>query len=196
MQILIKIPILTDSDYLNNQNPNTIGASYKPISNLTWFKTLYEISHIFSLNSLIYLFWYTCLTWIQVSSNMKDCKLIININKSAKEIFNFVLDPKNTPLWIDSIVKEEVNETPPRVGTVYRNVNMHGVWSEYHVTHYEENKVFEFVAADKNYHVRYTFTPLTDSSCELEYFEWVIIGELEAPFTIQILEKLKEIIEK
>lgn len=127
---------------------------------------------------------------------MKDCKLVININKSVKEIFNFVLDPKNTPLWIDSIVKEEVNETPPRVGTVYRNVNMHGVWSEYHVTHYEENKVFEFVASDKNYHVRYTFTPLTDSSCKLEYFEWVAIGELEAPFTIQILEKLKEIIEK
>lgn len=127
---------------------------------------------------------------------MKNCKLVININKSVKEIFNFVLDPKNTPFWVESIIQEVVNETPTQVGTIYKNVNKEGVWSEYLVTQYEKDKLFEFVAADKNYHVRYTFTPLTDSSCKLEYFEWVAIGELEAPFTIQILKKLKEIIEK
>lgn len=127
---------------------------------------------------------------------MKNCKLLIKINKSASDVFQFTLYPKNTPLWVDSIVKEEVNEVPTRVGTIYRNINKEGVWSDYLVTQYEKDKMFEFVASDKNYHVRYTFTPLTDSSCELEYFEWVTMGELEAPFTIQILKKLKEIIEK
>jgi hypothetical protein len=127
---------------------------------------------------------------------MKDCKLIIKINKSASDVFRFTLDPKNTPLWVESIVQEEVNETPTQVGTIYKNVNKEGVWSEYLVTQYEKDRLFEFVASDKNYHVKYTITPLTDSSCELEYFEWVESGELEVPFTMEVLEKLKLALEK
>lgn len=127
---------------------------------------------------------------------MKNCKLIIKINRSVSDVFSFTLDPKKTPLWVDSIIKEVANEIPTRVGTIYKNVNKEGIWSAYLVTQYEKDKMFEFVTSDKNYHVKYTFTPLTDSSCELEYFEWVTMGKLEAPFTIQILEKLKEIIEK
>jgi hypothetical protein len=126
---------------------------------------------------------------------MKNCKLTIRINRSASDVFQFTLDPKNTPLWIDSIIHEETNETPTKVGTIYRNMNKEGAWSEYLVTEYEKDKVFEFVAADKNYHVKYTLTPLDTVSCELEYFEWVEQGELEAPFTIQILEKLKDLLE-
>lgn len=126
---------------------------------------------------------------------MKNCKLIIRINKSAATVFQFVLDPKNTPLWVDSIVKEEMNETTAKVGTVYRNVNKDNIWSEYLVTQYEQDKIFEFVASDKNYHVKYTLTPISTSSCELEYFEWVENGELEVPFTIQVLEKLKGLLE-
>lgn len=127
---------------------------------------------------------------------MKDCKLIIKINRSAADVFQFTLDPKNTPVWVESIVQEEVNETPTQVGTVYKNVNKEGVWSEYLVTQYEKDRVFEFVASDKNYHVKYTFTPLSESTCELEYFEWVETGELEVPFTMVVLEKLKAALEK
>ncbi len=127
---------------------------------------------------------------------MKNCRLIIKINRTASEVFQFTLDPNNTPLWVKSIIKEEVNETPTKVGTIYKNVNKEGVWSEYLVIQYEKDRIFEFVASDKNYHVKYTFTPLTDTTCELEYFEWVENGELEGPFTIQILEKLKSALEK
>jgi len=127
---------------------------------------------------------------------MKNCKLTIKINRSAADVFQFALDPKNTPLWVDSIVKEEVNETPTKVGTLYKNVNKDGVWSEYHVTQYRESELFEFVSADNNYHVQYTLTPLGKTSCELEYLEWVELGELDAPFTMEILQKLKSALEK
>jgi len=133
--------------------------------------------------------------WVQDKKNMKNCKLTITINKPASDVFQFALDPNNTPLWVSSIVKEEVNEIPTKVGTVYRNVSKTGIWSEYLVTHYEQGKLFEFIASDKNYHVRYILTPLSSSSCELEYFEWVEDGELEEPFTLQILEKLKNLLE-
>jgi len=127
---------------------------------------------------------------------MKECKLTIQINKLASTVFEYLLDPNNTPLWIDSIVKEEVNEVPTKVGTIYRNVNKEGVWSEYLVTQYEKDKYFEFVSSNKNYHVKYTLTPLENNRCELEYYEWVVEGELEEPFTIHILEKLKVLLER
>lgn len=126
---------------------------------------------------------------------MKSCKLTVQINKPSSFVFQFTLDPKNTPLWIDSIVEEEVNEVPTKVGTIYRNLNKENVWSEYIVTKYEKDKNFEFVSRDKNYHVRYTFVSKGDSVCELEYFEWVENGELENPFNIKVLEKLKSILE-
>jgi len=126
---------------------------------------------------------------------MQNCKLRVNINKPVSEVFQFALDPNNTPLWVDSIVEEKVNEIPTKVGTIYRNINKEGIWSEYLVTKFDQNKMFEFVASDKNYHVKYTLTPVSDSSCELEYFEWVENGEIEAPFTIQVLEKLKGLLE-
>jgi len=49
---------------------------------------------------------------------------------------------------------------------------------------------------DNNYHVKYTLTPIDKNSCGLEYLEWVETGDLAEPFTQEILEKLKTVIEK
>ncbi len=60
---------------------------------------------------------------------MKKNRLNIQINRPAKEIFEFTLNPHNTPLWINSIVKEKINQKPTKFGTIYKNLNKVGILS-------------------------------------------------------------------
>lgn len=125
---------------------------------------------------------------------MKDKRLTIRISKPLNEIISFVLNPKNTHLWIDSIVIEETNEWPVKEGSIYRNQSQNGNWNEYTLTELKDSG-FTMVQKDGNYHVKYTLTPISDNSTNFEYYEWVEDGELQEPFTIDILEKLKQVIE-
>jgi len=65
---------------------------------------------------------------------MKDNKITIQINKPARDVYAFYINPKNTPLWINSIVEEETNEWPIKIGTIYRNKNRQGQLTEHVVT--------------------------------------------------------------
>jgi len=121
--------------------------------------------------------------------------LTIAINKPVALVFRFTTNPNNTPRWIDSIVSEETNEWPVRLGSVYKNQNRAGQWTEYLVAEFEENEHFTFAQKGGPYHVRYTFRPINEGATELEYFEWVEQGELEEPFTQDILENLKSVLE-
>lgn len=122
-------------------------------------------------------------------------KLTIKINKPVKEVWNFLLDPKNTPKWVPSIEYEETNEWPPKEGTIYKNrTKINGVWSKYIVIGLKKYDTFTFMQDDKNYCVRYTFTPVGDNATEFEYFEWVEKGTLLYPFTMAILKKLKKLL--
>lgn len=126
---------------------------------------------------------------------MNNKRLSIKIKCLPKDIFEFTLNPKNTPAWIKFIKSETSNEYPTKLGTVYKNISNTGTVGEYIVTILEKNKVFEFTSKDGNYHVEYTFTPISNDTTEMEYFEWVEHGELTDPFPFEPLEKLKELLE-
>jgi hypothetical protein len=126
---------------------------------------------------------------------MKENTLTISIKKPVHEVLLWLLDPKNTPLWVSGVVHEERNEEPTKLGTIYRNRGKNGKWNEYEITEFEEDKLFTFSLRDGNYACRYTFeSPLLDQT-KLTYFEWVKKGEIEEPFTMKNLEKLKSVIE-
>lgn len=127
---------------------------------------------------------------------LKKNKLTISIQKPVSDVFTFLLDPSKSPLWSDGFVREETSEWPVREGTVYRNLNVGGVWNEYVVTAIEQNKLFILRAKDGNYHVRYTLIPTSDTETAFEYYEWVIRGVLEQPFSQTTLEKLKGVLER
>lgn len=126
---------------------------------------------------------------------MKDNKLIIRINKPVSKVFTFTITPPNSTLWINSIIKEETNGRPIRAGTIYKLQDNNGEHSEFIVTNIKENKIVEWASKNKNYHCRYMFKPVDKNTTEFEYYEWVDDGEFEEPFTFEILEKLKSVLE-
>ncbi len=127
---------------------------------------------------------------------MKSNKLTIQINKPVHEVFIFTITPPNSTKWIPSVVKEETNEWPVRKGTVYKLQNEKGKFSEVIVVVIKENEVVEWISKDQTYHCRYTFRLIDENISELEYYEWVDTGELDEPFTLEILGKLKLLLEE
>jgi len=131
---------------------------------------------------------------------MKKIQQTIAINCSAKQAFDFTLDPNNTPKWVSALVTEQASETPAKLGTVYKNQDASGNWREFVITQFERDKMFEMTEKGSNVHVKYTFIPLGNEDCQLQYDVTSTEGKLAGPFNAanikQILQKLKTVIEK
>ena len=126
---------------------------------------------------------------------MKDLKLSVLIQKTQKEVFEFTTNQNNTPLWIDSVVKEEADSVPIKIGTEFRNYDTEGNCNHYVVTTYDPNSQFQLDALHQDYKDRYTYRAVSETETELEYYEWSESGQLHAPFMQEILDKLKAVME-
>jgi len=131
---------------------------------------------------------------------MKDVKLTVTINRPAREVFDFTINPGNTSKWVDGVVTEQTNESPTKLGTIYKNQGHDGSWAEFEITAFEDGLMFELTKKDDNHHVKYTFQPLGDNRCELEYHVWVDGGDVDERFAQgnvqKMLQKLKDVIEE
>lgn len=126
---------------------------------------------------------------------MQNNILSVEINRPVAEVFNFTLNPENTPLWVDGILHEEINTPAPQLGTRYRNKSRDGVWNEYEITDFVPQEAFTFTQLQSPYRVRYDFKMVSKGVTELTYTEWMEEGSLESPFDMSPLKKLKSLIE-
>ncbi len=124
---------------------------------------------------------------------MQENKITIIINKPIEDVFEFTTNPKNTHLWVPSIVEEGADEYPPQIGTKYKNRGNDSDWDFYKVVEFQNNKIFTLSDLENNYHVKYTYRKINDNQTEMEYFEWMENGELSNPFTEDIIQKLKSV---
>ena len=127
---------------------------------------------------------------------MRKNKISIIISKSINEVFEFTTNPKYTSLWIPSIQEEIATEYPPKIGTLYKNHDKNSDWDFYKVLEYEQDKIFFLSDLQENYQVRYTYKKLNENQTKMEYFEWMKEGQLKNPFSQNILQNLKETLEK
>jgi hypothetical protein len=127
---------------------------------------------------------------------MQQNLLKVTINCPVEVVFEFTTNPSKTRLWVPSILEELASEFPPKNGTEYRNRGSDNNWSYYQVTEYIFNKIFTLTSQDKNYHVRYTYNSIDAQTTEMVYYEWMEKGQLENPFKQEILEELKNKLEK
>jgi hypothetical protein len=127
---------------------------------------------------------------------MEQNKLTVVINKSLEDVFEFTVNPKNTPLWIPDMREEICDVYPPKIGTVYKNRGNSDNWDVYIVTEIQKNRLFTLKSSDNNYHVKYTSRKISDNITEVEYCEWVNNGKLSNPFNQAILNNLKKVMEK
>lgn len=127
---------------------------------------------------------------------MEETKLSIVIGKPVQEVFEFTTQSVNTPKWIDSIVKEEMDTEKVGVGTKIINWDEFGQTNQYLVTIYEPNQVFQIESTVADYKLRYSYKALSKESTELEYHEWSESGGLHTDSMQAILNKLKDVLEK
>lgn len=123
---------------------------------------------------------------------MKTNIITVSINKPIEEVFKFTTNPKNTHLWINFIDEEITDEFPPKVWTIYRNRR----WESRNtstVTIYEKNVAFKL--ENKSFSVEYNYNNTGNSTTELIYIESIKQWKLSQPFTQEVLEKLKVLIE-
>lgn len=126
---------------------------------------------------------------------MKENKLLIFINKTPTEVFDYILNANNIVKWLPSIKYETSTDVPYKLGTIVKDYDYNDNLTEFYISDFKRGEIFTFDQIGSNYHVTYKFKEV-GSGTQLEYFEWVDENELSDPFTLEPLELLKKNLEE
>ncbi len=131
---------------------------------------------------------------------MKKNVLSIDINKPVDFIFQFTVNPANTPKWVPSVIEEKTSEPDVKVGTIYYQKVDAGKGQPKRtslvVTGFVRNKQLDFHLMNSEYTCSYRYEK-TPTGTRLTYSEEKgVDGEIESPMTMENLIALKKLIEK
>lgn len=123
---------------------------------------------------------------------MKANEVRIVINRPQKEVFEFTLEPKNTPLWVHDAIEMQTDTMQINIGTKYSNE-----FITREVTDYDRDKFLELHDVEGTYSCSYSFRKIDEDTTELVFFEsHDNASELEFPIEEKYFQKLKEVLEK
>ena len=121
---------------------------------------------------------------------MKTNQIRIIIDAPAQSVFEFTVEPQNTPKWIDGVDDEQVNTDQIDLGTIYSNS-----YGDLEVTDYERNKFFELTNQETGYVCSYSYRAVDEEQTELTYFEYMTDGsELDEPMDEKNFETLQALL--
>lgn len=90
--------------------------------------------------------------------------IIVEISVPVNEVFTFTTDPKNTPKWLDFVIKEERSTSTVCVGTRYKNISLDAQQQQretiYEVTAFEIDCLFELEDVAGSYKCTYRYEPI------------------------------------
>jgi len=123
---------------------------------------------------------------------MQTNEIRIAINVPVQEVFEYTLDPKNTPQWVPDCIEMHTDTEQIGVGTKYINEHV-----AREVTDYAQNQFLELSDVDGVYVCSYSFRKIDEGSTELIFFELNEDGsKLEPPMEERFFQNLKKVLEK
>ena len=141
-----------------------------------------------------------------MADNFSDLVKEIKSCRDCRSLFGFEPNPVFTGnenakiLQISQAPSQNVHNTSKCFNDA-SGKKLRGEWYKisdedfYKVVEFQNNKIFTLSDLDNNYHVKYTYRKINDNQTEMEYFEWMENGDLSNPFTDDIIQKLKSVME-
>ncbi len=130
---------------------------------------------------------------------MKKNVMVIEINRPIDVVFQFAVNPENTPKWIKSVTEERTSDPSIGLGTLYfqKTLSSDSQVGEttFVVTGFILNRKLDFHLANAKYTCSYTFEP-TEMGTRMSYSEEAGVDvELEDPLDYSALKRFKELLE-
>ena len=123
---------------------------------------------------------------------MKANEIRITIASPQEKVFEYTLEPKNTPQWVSDVIEMKTDTDQIDLGTKYFNE-----FITREVIDYDRNSFIELADVEGPYSCSYSFRKIDDEHTELIYFESHSDGsEIEYPMDKQSFERLKNLLEK